>query len=96
MCRKKVFFKICVVLVVALALLFGLIMLVGDQHLDQLKHSLSLGTIILLVVILNVVSFICFIVMYGAYQWIRTDLKDDEKVIPLEQEVTARDKEDRA
>jgi len=48
---------------------------VDDQALNVLKHNLSLWSIIALVVIINLVSFGCFIVLYAAWQWVRCDLK---------------------
>lgn len=64
------------------ALLLGLVFfagvlvgLVDDSLIDQLKFNLSLGALIGLVVIINIISLICFIGLYAAYQWIRCDLK---------------------
>jgi uncharacterized BrkB/YihY/UPF0761 family membrane protein len=64
--------------IVVLALMIGLL---NEQMLDELKHTLSLWIIVALVVIINLVSFLCFVVLYAAYRWVRRDLKpgrDDE------------------
>lgn len=63
-----------VLLAIVLAILL-LSQLVTTDTIDVLKHSLSLWSIIALVVIINLVSFGCFIVLFFAYRWIRCDLR---------------------
>lgn len=61
----------------ALLLLFvGLLSLTIDHDaISRMKFDLSLWTVIALVLIINLLSAACFIVMYAAYLWIRRDLK---------------------
>jgi uncharacterized BrkB/YihY/UPF0761 family membrane protein len=78
---KRACVKIAVIAVLIAAVLAALIFVVNGQMLDELKHSMSLWTMIALVIIINLVSFVCFVVLYAAYKWVRRDLKprrDDE------------------
>lgn len=64
------------VLLLGLLVIAGVLAgLVDDSLIDQLKFNLSLGALIGLVVVINIISLICFIGLYAAYQWIRCDLK---------------------
>jgi hypothetical protein len=59
-----------------IALCVWLLSLTLDHSaLDRLKFDLSLWTLIVLVMITNLVSFACFIILYAAYKWVRCDLK---------------------
>ena len=73
--RKRACAKMAAVSVLVVAVLAALIWLVNDRMLDELKHTLSLWTIVALVLIINLVSFVCFVVLYAAYRWVRRDLK---------------------
>ena len=73
--HRRAFFKIAILLFGAVLLIAGLGLLIDDHSLQQLKHNLSLGTIIILVIIINLVSFVCFMLMLAAYKWVRGDLK---------------------
>lgn len=73
---KRACVKIAVVVAAIMLVLAAMVAVVHDgQVLDELKHSLSLWTIVALVVIINLVSFLCFVVLYAAYRWVRRDLK---------------------
>lgn len=73
--KKRVCLKLGITILTT-ALLIGLLShFISGQALDELKHSLSLWTIIALVVVINLVGFICFLVLFAVYQWIRGDLK---------------------
>lgn len=72
---RRAIVKMIIVLALAVGALAALIFSIDDQVLDQLKHSLSIGTIIALVLLINIVSFVAFILLYAAYQWVRCDLK---------------------
>lgn len=48
---------------------------VDQGVLNTIKHTLNVPTIILLVVIINLVSFVLFLLAYAAWQWVRSDLK---------------------
>lgn len=74
-CKKRALGKILISVLVAGVLIALLSHFISDQALDELKHSLSLWTIIALVVIINLAGFICFLVLFAVYQWIRCDLK---------------------
>lgn len=73
--RRRAACKAVVVFIIAAVIIAALSRLISERDLETLKHSLSLWTLIALVVIINVVSFACFIVMFAAWQWIRRDLK---------------------
>lgn len=73
--RKRALIKIGVVLFTIVLIVAGLSHFVSAQALDELKHSLSLWTMISLVLIINLVTLGSFIVLFAAYQWIRCDLK---------------------
>lgn len=73
--KKRACAKIALVAVLVLAAIAALILLLDGQALDQFKHTLSLWTIVALVIIINLVSFVCFVVLYAAYRWVRRDLK---------------------
>ena len=70
---KRTCFKLGIVLAAALFMLAVLILAIDNQIFDELKFNLSLWTIIMLVLIINIVSFVCFIFMYAAYRWIKSD-----------------------
>ncbi len=67
--------KIILLLAALCALGFGAVTLFDDSAFDQIKFDLTLGFLIVLVVAVNVVSLLCFIALYMAYQWVRGDLK---------------------
>lgn len=67
------------IIVTAILIIAALAYFVNEQALDELKHNLSLWSLIALVIIINLVSFICFIVLYAAYRWVKGDLKAPEK-----------------
>lgn len=73
--RKRAFAKIILIVLLLAALAAALTLTVDQQALDALKHGLSVWTIIALVLIINLVSFVCFIVLFAAYRWVRCDLK---------------------
>ena len=73
--RRKALAKLVLLVVGFLIMTSALIFLIDDSAFNQIKFELSLGTMILLVVAINLVCFACFILMYVAYQWIRCDLK---------------------
>lgn len=71
---KRACAKIAIVFLVTFLVLAGLTYFVNSQLLNDLKYNFSLEVIIALVVIINLVSFLCFIVLHMTYQWIRRDL----------------------
>jgi uncharacterized membrane protein len=77
-CRngKRACCKLAFIICVTLTVLIGLYFFVDSQVVSGIKENFSLGVIIALVVIVNLVSFLCFIVLYAAYQWVRCDLKE--------------------
>lgn len=78
--RKRALGKAAVVLLAIILAVFALSQLITVDTIDVLKHSLSLWSIVALVVIINLVSFGCFIVLYFAYRWIRCDLKPSKDI----------------
>lgn len=67
--------KMAIIFGVALLTLAGLVFSIEDQTLDTLKHTLSIGNIIVLVLVINLASLMMFMILYAAYQWVRKDLK---------------------
>lgn len=67
--------KLLFLALVAAAALALSLQWVDQGVLDTIKHHLSVPTIILLVVIINLVSFVLFLLAYAAWQWVRSDLK---------------------
>lgn len=78
MIKDKLFLRVGVIFGFACFILLGLVLSLSNDVLDELKFNLSLWTIIALVFIINIVSFLCFLVMYLAYQWIKHDMNLDE------------------
>lgn len=73
--------KITAIFIVTILIIFVCSHFIDEGSLEFLKHNLSLWTIIALVVIINLVSFLCFVAMYFTYRWIKKDFsnKDDDK-----------------
>ena len=69
--------KLIALIAIIGVVIFGLSHIIGEDDLDHLKYNLSLWTIIALVIIINLVSFICFLIMMMAYKWIRPDFKNN-------------------
>jgi hypothetical protein len=73
--RKRAALKLAFIVAIIIALVAALWAFIDKNALYELKHGLSPGPIIALVVIINLVSFLCFIVMFAAYHWVRRDLR---------------------
>ena len=69
-CAKMAVVVLGIVLVLAVAAA-----LIDRPMLDEIKHTLSLRTIVALVIIINLVSGVCLLGLYAAYRWVRRDLK---------------------
>ncbi|MDB5490175.1 MAG: hypothetical protein JWO78_24 [Micavibrio sp.] len=73
--KRRAAIKIAVIV----AFLVLVVVLAGiplnDPALDRLKFNLNLGTLIGLVVLINVVSLLTMAILYAAYKWVRRDLK---------------------
>lgn len=67
--------KLVFMAALALGALFACLQLVDEEALSALKHSLNAPTIIGLVLIINLISFVFFLILYAAWQWVRRDLK---------------------
>jgi heme/copper-type cytochrome/quinol oxidase subunit 2 len=59
----------------ALMILIGCLQWVDQTVIDTLKYNLDASAIILLVIAINLMSFVLFCVLYIAWQWVRQDLK---------------------
>lgn len=79
---KKGLKKLGCIIFAAIVVLALLLLALDDRALDELKFNLGLWTIIVLVLIINIVSFISFMVMYLAYRWVKHDFDDDSGVGP--------------
>jgi protein-S-isoprenylcysteine O-methyltransferase Ste14 len=73
--RKRAALKALIVLAAVAFIIFVLSHFITSREMNALKHDLSLWTVITLVIIINLVSFGCFVAMFAAWQWIRFDLK---------------------
>ena len=71
--------KLAALLALACLLLTGAFYALETQHAAMIKHNLSLGTIVLLLVIINLVCFICFLLLFAAYNWVKDDLKPQRR-----------------
>lgn len=74
------------VIAILLVLLYAVIAWkLQDPALNRLKFNLSLPSLIGLVFVINAVSLSCIAALYGAYRWVRCDLKaprsEDQKTI---------------
>jgi heme/copper-type cytochrome/quinol oxidase subunit 2 len=84
MARRRIVCKLALILTTAAIVIAGLVWSIDDQALDNLKHRLSLWTLIALLLIINVVSFVSFLVMYMAWKWVRSDIKGMQKCWPAD------------
>lgn len=74
---KRALCKVGLIVVLAVSLVAVLSHFATDQALDELKYSLNLSTIVILVIVINVVSFSCFLIFYTLYQWVKKDLREN-------------------
>lgn len=84
---RRACIKATILAVLALAAVALLAWAVDDHALDHLKFDLSLTTLVLLVLAINLASFASLAVLYAAYRWVRCDLKP-----PCVEDVAAEDK----
>lgn len=73
--RKRAVLKIAFIITGLLILAAVLGLTLNDAVLDQLKFDLNLWSLIAIVLIINILSLVLFLVLFVAYQWVRTDLK---------------------
>jgi uncharacterized BrkB/YihY/UPF0761 family membrane protein len=59
--------------------LVALITFVDEETFHDLRHHLTLWLIIAIVVIINIVSFLLFIIFWAIYRWIKRDLEPVEE-----------------
>lgn len=76
--------KIAVIVAVVLGLIAGLYYIFDSQTLDEIKYNFSLWMIIVLVVMINLISGLCFLLGYLAYQWVKRDFKPSSRDPDLE------------
>ena len=55
------------------------ITLVSRDHVNDLRHHLTLWLVIAIVAIINITSFILFALFYLIYRWIKRDLDPPEE-----------------
>ncbi len=70
--------KIAVVIAVLLLVLAGCVGFVSAKTVNGLVNHLSLGLLVALVIIVNIVSFLIVLSLFAAYRWIRRDLHPEE------------------
>lgn len=72
---RRALLKIVAVVAGLLGLALLLSTTLSNDVVSQIKFNMSLWSLITVVVIINLVSFACFVILYAAYQWVRSDLK---------------------
>jgi hypothetical protein len=76
--HAKGILKIIAVFVLGAGLAYLLGEMISKDDLDAIKHQISLGPLIILVVIINIVSGLTMFALYLVYQWIRRDFSDHD------------------
>jgi len=74
--HTKGILKIIAVFVVGIALATLLGEMITKDDLDAIKHQISLGPLVILVIIINIISGLSMFALYFMYQWIRKDFTD--------------------
>lgn len=74
--HAKGILKIIAVFVIGIALTAMLGEIITKDDLDAIKHQISLGPLVILVIIINIVSGLSMFALYLIYQWIRQDFTD--------------------
>ncbi len=72
---RRAMMKIAVIAVFLMIVVALAAIPLNDPALDRLKFNLNLGTLIGLVVLVNVISLLTMALLYAAYKWVRNDLK---------------------
>ncbi len=73
--KRRAYLKIAAIGAVLGVILGALIAFVDHETLNGLRHHLTLFLIVAIVVIVNLTSFLLFILFFAIYQWIRRDFE---------------------
>jgi hypothetical protein len=71
--------KIAVLLMVGLGLCAAFVFSLDDAMLASIKQSLSMWSVLVLVVAINMVSAAVLLALYMAWCWVRCDLKKESE-----------------
>ena len=74
---KRAYIKMACVAAVLGVALGALITFVDRETFHDLRHHLTLLLIIAIVVIVNITSFLLFVLFWGVYRWIKRDFDPD-------------------
>ena len=77
--KKKACLKLLAIAAVTVVLIFLFGSFIDEETISGIKDNFSLWTIIALVIVINLVSFLCFIAMFAAYKWVQADLKPQDE-----------------
>ena len=72
---RRAIIKACFIAAALACVAAGFSYFITIRDVELFKHSLSLWTLVGVVIIINLVSFACFILGFAAWQWVRADLK---------------------
>lgn len=75
----RAFLKIAVLLIFGLAFCAAFVVSLDDTMLSTIKHSLSMWSVLVLVVAINMVSAAVLLTLYMAWCWVRCDLKNESE-----------------
>ncbi|WP_435640601.1 hypothetical protein [Micavibrio aeruginosavorus] len=76
---RRALLKIAVLLAIGLVLCAAFIFSLDDTMLATIKHSLSMWSVLVLVVAINMVSAAVLLALYMAWCWVRCDLKNESE-----------------
>ncbi|AEP10676.1 hypothetical protein MICA_2374 [Micavibrio aeruginosavorus ARL-13] len=76
---RRALLKIAVLLIFGLALCAAFVVSLDDTMLATIKHSLSMWSVLVLVVAINMVSAAILLALYMAWCWVRCDLKNESE-----------------
>ena len=77
--RKRAAGKLALFIGVTAAILFLAVMFVSQKAVNGLINHLTVGVLVALVVIANLVSLLIGLTCFAAYRWIRRDFAPDDE-----------------
>jgi hypothetical protein len=77
--RARAYYKIVGVALVLGLVLALLVTFVSREHVNDLRHHLTLWLVIAIVAIINIVSFLMFTLFWVIYRWIKRDLESQDE-----------------
>jgi len=77
--RARAYCKMVGVAVVLGLVLGALVTFVSREHVNDLRHHLTLWLVIAIVAIINIVSFLMFTLFWVIYRWIKRDFDPEDE-----------------